>query len=44
MIEMTELHKDDDEEKSHVIEMEEGNNVRFEIKPGTPRRRKRVLI
>ena len=44
-IEMTELHKDDDEEKSHVIEMEEGNNINFEIKPGTPRRRKkRVFI
>ena len=45
MIEMTELHKDDDEEKSHVIEIEEGNNINFEIKPGTPRRRKkRVFI
>ena len=48
-IEMSGLRKDiptkyDDEEKIS-IEMEEGNHMPYEIKPGTPRRRiKNMLI
>ena len=41
--EMTELHKKNNEEKSNIIKMEEGNNIlyEYEIKPGTPRRRRK---
>ena len=44
-IEMTELHNKDDEEKSNIIKMEEGNNIlyEYEIKPGTPRRRRKSV-
>ena len=48
MIEMSELHndiptKDDDEEKSHIKEMEEGKHILYDIKPGTPRRRRKSV-
>ena len=29
--------------KSHIIKMEEGNHIQYDIKPGTPRRRRKSV-
>jgi hypothetical protein len=50
-IEMSELHKDiptkdddEEEEKTHIIQIEEGIHMPYEIKPGTPRRRRKSVL